>query len=512
VAAELGYLPLALAQAAAVITAQHLGYGTYLGKLHGMPVGDLLRPVELGQYPRGVASAVLLSLQGVRAADDTGMCMAVMALLAVLSTAGVRRTLVREAARQGVMDEDGKAGELAADVADQALGRLGGASLLTFSMDGSSVSAHRLVMRVIREQLAAEDSITSVCAVAAGSVLRGLADSLDQTWYQDRAAARDLVEQITALSESSAACPADSSLVHRVLSLRSRAVFFLHELNESPVRSILIAEPLLAEMDRVLGADDPGTQATRHNLAAAYRDTGRLTEAITLDEQNLADRERMLGSDAPLTLTTRNNLALAYRYAGRLAEAITLHEQTLVDMERVLGADHPDTLTTRNNLTLAYQEADRSAEAITLHEQTLAARERVLGADHPRTLRSRHNLAGAYRAAGRLTEAITLDEQNLAERERVLGASHPDTRQSLDTLADSYLAVGRTAEAIALREQILADMERVLGADHPETLQSRNNLAAAYQKAGHSAEDTSAHGQPGRPGKSAHSLSIRKFP
>ena len=72
VAAELGYLPLALAQAAAVIAAQQLGYGTYLERLRGMPVGELLTPVEAGQYPRGVAAAVLLSLEAVRAGDDTG--------------------------------------------------------------------------------------------------------------------------------------------------------------------------------------------------------------------------------------------------------------------------------------------------------------------------------------------------------------------------------------------------------------------------------------------------------
>ena len=63
-AAELGYLPLALAQAAAVIADQHLDYGTYLDRLRAMPVGELLRPEEAGQYPRGVAAAVLLSSRG----------------------------------------------------------------------------------------------------------------------------------------------------------------------------------------------------------------------------------------------------------------------------------------------------------------------------------------------------------------------------------------------------------------------------------------------------------------
>ena len=65
-AAELGCLPLALAQAAAVIASQHLSYGTYLDRLRRLPVADLLAAEEAGQYPRGMAAAVLLSLDTVR--------------------------------------------------------------------------------------------------------------------------------------------------------------------------------------------------------------------------------------------------------------------------------------------------------------------------------------------------------------------------------------------------------------------------------------------------------------
>ena len=61
-AAELGGLPLAVAQAAAVIVGQQLSYGTYLERLRRLPVADLLVPEEAGDYPRGVAAAVLLSL------------------------------------------------------------------------------------------------------------------------------------------------------------------------------------------------------------------------------------------------------------------------------------------------------------------------------------------------------------------------------------------------------------------------------------------------------------------
>ena len=240
-AAELGCLPLALAQAAAVIAGQRLAYGTYLDRLRAMPVGDLLRPVEAGQYPRGVAAAVLLSLEGVQRWDDTGVCTAVMELLAVLSHAGVRRVLMYEAAQSGVLARNGQAGKLTAEVADRALARLAWASLLTFSVDGSSVSAHRLVMRVIRDQLAAENSLMDVCTAAA-QLLAGLAEPLSRTWYQDRGAVRDLVHQITSLYESSPGSPPNSPLVRCLHGLRARAVQILNQLGDSAEQSILIAD------------------------------------------------------------------------------------------------------------------------------------------------------------------------------------------------------------------------------------------------------------------------------
>jgi tetratricopeptide (TPR) repeat protein len=348
----------------------------------------------------------LLSLEGIRAGDDTGICVAVMELLAVLSAAGVRRTLVHEAARLGLLlCGDGQVGELPAEAADRALARLAGASLLTFSVDGSSVSVHRLVMRVIREQLAAGDSLTPAC-MAASRVLDGMAGSLYGCWHQDRPAVRDLIEQIMALYKSSPDSAADNTLACQMIRLRWWAAGFLDLLAESAAQSILIGEPLLADMERVLGTDHPDTLAARGNLAIAYGEVGRTAEAITLYGQTLADRERVLGTDDPDTLGARDNLAAAYRAAGRTAEALTLHGQTLADMERVLGTDHPDTLKARGNLAAAYRAAGRTAEALTLHGQTLADMERVLGTDHPDTLKARGNLANTYRAAGQTADAM----------------------------------------------------------------------------------------------------------
>jgi hypothetical protein len=392
-AEELGYLPLALAQAAAVIRGQHLSYGTYLERLRALPVGEYLTWGPGQPYPHGVAEAVLLSLEAVRASDRSGACGGVLEVLSVLSAAGVRRDLLHAAGQAGALAGGGD--RLGAAVVDAALGRLAEGSLLAFSLDGQAVAAHRLVLRVIRDTLVQQGRLAAVCQAAASALdtrARVLAGS------RDRLAVWDVPEQVTALWQAAALLAGTSGeLETALLRLRLWALYYLNELGESAAQAIAVGEPLLDDAKRVLGPDHPSTLGSRGNLANAYQAAGRAAEAIPLHQQTLADRERVLGPDHPDTLSSRNNLAAAYVEAGRAAEAIQLHEQTLADREQVLGPDHPDTLSSRNNLADTYREAGRAAEAIPLHQQTLADQEQVLGPDHPHTLKSRNNLANATR-------------------------------------------------------------------------------------------------------------------
>ena len=63
-----------------------------------------------------------------------------------------------------------------------------------------------------------------------------------------------------------------------------------------------------------------------NNLALAYRDTGRLAEALALYEQTLNRTKAKLGPKHRLTLQVTKNLAMAYQAAGRLPEALPLFE------------------------------------------------------------------------------------------------------------------------------------------------------------------------------------------
>ena len=481
-ARELGYLPLALAQAAGAIAAQDLAYWTYLGRLRATPAGARLAGEEGQPYPRGVAEAIMLSLDSARAGDPAGVGTGIMEIISVLSAGGVRRELLHDAGRAGVLATGDDGAAVPADVVDGALARLVERSLLTVSLDGETVVAHPLVGRVVREGLARAERLTAVARNAA-CVLRGRARSLVRS--PDRPAVRDIAGQVTALQDTAGpAAEADDELARAMLRLRSWALYYLAVLGDSAPQAIMAGEGVAADSARMLGPGHPDTLAAWNNLALAYQEAGRTAEAVRLHERALAGRVRALGPGHPDTLASRNNLAIACQQVGRRAEAVRLHERALAGRVRALGPGHPDTLASRNNLAVACQQLGWAAEAIASFQRAVAGRERELGPSHPDTLASQNGLAAAYQEVGWAAEAIALFEQTLAGRVRVLGPGHPDTLASRNNLGHAYQEAGRVPEAIALFEQALAVGTRALGPGHPTTVSSRVNLAGAYRDAG----------------------------
>jgi hypothetical protein len=222
-ARELGFLPLALAQAAAVIAAQHLDYPAYLARLRTVPVQDSLKRTPGEPYPHGVAEAIVLALDAVADGDPTGLCLGLINTVALSSTAGVSRALLYAAGQQGLLQHPGTETPAGPQSIDEALGRLASASLLTFSVDDATVAAHRLTMRVAVERQAQDASLAGLGAGLAGLLLV-VTRSLAEPW-QNRAAARDAIQQIIALHEHLAPYlgEQDAALTETLLRLRGCA-------------------------------------------------------------------------------------------------------------------------------------------------------------------------------------------------------------------------------------------------------------------------------------------------
>jgi tetratricopeptide (TPR) repeat protein len=233
--------------------------------------------------------------------------------------------------------------------------------------------------------------------------------------------------------------------------------------------------------NRELGVHHPRTLNVVNNLASTYRCQGRCKEAEELDVQLLEMRKRVLGEEHQDTLISMGNLALTYMKQGRWIEAEELWVQVLESRKRVLGEGHLETLISMNNLAMTYKEQGRLREAKELGVQVLEIRKMVLGEGHPDTLTSIANLALTYKEQGRLREAKELGVQVLEIRKRVLGEEHPDTLTSIANLALTYKEQGRWREAEEMQVQVLETIKRVLGEGHLDTLTSMSNLAHTWK-------------------------------
>jgi hypothetical protein len=314
VARELGYLPLALAQAAAVIVAHHLSYSGYLERLIALPIDKYLTREQRELYPRGAAKAVLLSLAAMSAGSGGTIGTRIIEIIAVLSAAGVRRVLLREAGSAGAfLSDDGD--ELTIVLIDEALAELAERSILTAGLDGETLTAHPLIMRLVRHKLIREVRFTDACRTSA-SVLDAYALVLSRS--RDHLAIREFAEHVEALWENfvNSASETDDELTKTLLRLRARALYYLNMLGDSALQAISLGEALAVDYARILGPDDSDTLDSGNNLANAYQLAGQTAKAITLHGQVLATRERILGPDNPNTLASRNNLATAFRAAG----------------------------------------------------------------------------------------------------------------------------------------------------------------------------------------------------
>jgi NB-ARC domain/Domain of unknown function (DUF4062)/Tetratricopeptide repeat len=232
------------------------------------------------------------------------------------------------------------------------------------------------------------------------------------------------------------------------------------------------------------GPDHPDTLITRHNLARWRGEAGDPTGAASALEHLLTDYLRVLGPDHPDTLSTRSNLAYWRGEAGDPTGAASALEHLLTDYLRVLGPDHPSTLITRHNLARWRGEAGDPTGAASALEHLLTDYLRVLGPDHPDTLITRHNLAYWRGEAGDPTGAASALEHLLTDYLRVLGPDHPDTLITRHNLARWRGEAGDPTGAASALEHLLTDRLRVLGPDHPDTLITRHNLAYWRGEAG----------------------------
>jgi TIR domain-containing protein/tetratricopeptide repeat protein len=507
-AAELGDLPLAAAQAAGYLEQTDLPAADYLRRFRARRASLLSRGDVVGYHGR-LDTTWALSLERLQAEDPASVQL--LRLAAFLAPEPIPLALVGDHA--DLLDEPLRTVAADPDALTDTVGALVGYSLARRSPDGFQL--HRLVQAVIQHQLppdrqraTAEQVLALLAAAAPGDPddpagWAGYAALVPHVLatapLTDHApASRQLVFDIIYYLQSHGDSHASRSVGERLLD-RWRAILGLDHPDTLTVASRLalalilagqvetgraLAQDTLQRCRRALGMEHPTTLEAAATLVTALNQLGEAELARALAQDTLQRCHRTLGPDHRVSLGTASGLIVSQAELGEMKAARELGEDILQRCHLVLGPDHMTSLATAAALTLAQVELGEAEPARTLGEDTLQRCRRAHGPDHPTTLWAAAGLTLALVQVGEAEPARALGEDALQRCHRVFGPGHPIALWAASALSHALAQLGEEEPARALIEDTLQRCRRTLGPDHPTTLYLTQDAGIAHLRLG----------------------------
>ncbi len=465
-------LPLALDQAGAYIEQTASSLATYIER-YKKHEAELLkhRGNSSTSHPASVAATFALCIEQARQLNPTSL--ELLSLCVFLHPDGIPLELFSaDVANLGPELQALLANELALD---RALATLLDLSLLQRNADTETLSIHRLVQVVLRDEMQAdtqhiwiERATQTVCRVFPASEMRYWQQC--QLYLPHALLAADLIEQ------QHLSFPEAAQLLYL-------AACYLYDM-ASYTEASKLCEQALAIVEQVYGEEHAETARTLHCLANICESRGLPARALSLYQRALAIAERTWGSEQAETARLLNDLGEHFQDAEQFARAEEYYQRAFTIREQIFGLKHPDTASSLNNLAGICEEQGNYEQAELLYEQARQIRLHLRGPHHVETAESLSNVARFYRVVGKYQQAEALYEQAIVAYQQALGLQHPRVATCYNNFAVFCIVLGRYAQAEQWLSQALDIRTQLFGLQDPRTAASWNHLARAYYKQG----------------------------
>ena len=243
---------------------------------------------------------------------------------------------------------------------------------------------------------------------------------------------------------------------------------------------------------RKLGKWHKDTLQTQRSLGYTYWNLFEVKSAIELQVQVLKSRWWLRPSLADWTswppwlpdhisyCLALDDLTLTLWLAGKRDLSKKAGERAVKGLEKHLGPDDPVTLSAMFNLARTYLHLDHQEKSHQMLVSVVKKRKQFFGLDHPDTLMARNELGMSHLARKRMAVAERLVLNVLESRKRTLGEEHAYTLWSVNDLSKVICGRGRAEEAVTMLEEIIPVVTRTLGEEHVGMFMTRSNLARAY--------------------------------
>ncbi|MBV1941038.1 tetratricopeptide repeat protein [Streptomyces sp. BV286] len=416
-AADLGCLPLALAQATAYMADRRMGCGEYRRRLadRRSALSEILP--EDGALPdeqrSTVAATWSLSIELADQLKPVGLARPMLRLASMLNPNGIPLPVLTSPAALACLGPTARLPETARE-AMLCLQRL---SLVDVDLVEGSLRVHSLIQRATRdESVAAGDEFGRITETAAQALL--------EAWPAVEAdMGGEVLRANTEALHRNSGSILWSAGTHDVLLRAGRSLGRAGQL----ASAIDYWEKLQNVAEDCLGPDHPDSLAIRGHLIGSRFRTGDRMGAITAATHLLDDWKRSRGPDHLGTLTIRSNIAEWLGRSGDLDAAISATSSLLADQTQVLGAEHSDTWATHRMLIHWHLSASDPGSAIAELRKLYAIQLRALGPEHSQVLFIRRRLAMHMLDTGESPLAEVELREVLAILNRTLGPEHSET-------------------------------------------------------------------------------------
>ncbi len=472
-AKELGYLPLALEQAAAYIGQQGLGFSfaDYL-RLYGEATAELLAAGVLGstEYPDSVMTTWTTTLRKLDPAPQ-----AIIRLCAFLAPTPLPLSVLISGIEILLAESaDVARSAIASPSHPEAWVREQVGQLRKYSMvngDGRSLLFHTLV-QVVQRLYLAKPSVEYQTSLQRSlhlidSAFVGNPNDI-RNWPTLEPLVAHTVTVVRFVDEVATAGPAA-----RLMSQVSVLLGGMGRLDEveSMMRRAL-------EIDSVLHGDDAPQLIVRlNNLAMLLKTRNQMEEAEHLMRRALVIAKSHYEEEHPVVASALNSMGVLLLETCRYEEAEPLCRRALEIDEKAYGSQDRDVARDLNTLSQILSAVKRYEEAESMMRRMLEILRVEFGENHPKFATGLNNLGALLMTTDRSEDAEPLLRQAIEIVDSSYDGNHPDVSRSINNLAALLFAAGRFDEAEPLMRRSLTICESVLDDHHPDFALSLHNLA-----------------------------------
>jgi tetratricopeptide (TPR) repeat protein len=462
-AQQLGDLPLALEQAGAMLAETGMPVEEYLRLLDEQVTG-IMSEGKSPDYPLSMTAAWKLSVSALE--NQLPQARELLRCCAFFGP----EPIPRDVFRQGGQATGTELGNMIADpiLLARAIRELGRFALVT--LDGRSVSVHRLIQALLRDELNQDEQgryRREVHLILAAAAARNPDDASSWPRY------RELLPHVA--SESTELAKAREPTV-RELALNTMR--YLYQSGDYTSCRTL-TERFIEQWAKDSGSDSPDVLQAQRHLGNALRLLGRYQESFDLTTDTLERSTAIMGASDSLTLHLRNSFGADLRARGEFKQALDLDAETQRLLEAAYGSHHPRTLRLLSSLALDYFLTSDYSEAKNLYQQVFPLMSQVaVGTTSADVIGAWNGLAWSLRLLGEYRASFDVCQEALDYGQDALGPEHIHTLR----IANAFAIVcrrfpDRRLEALEMSRNILDLFTRRFGDGHPDTLAITINLS-----------------------------------